>query len=74
MTRRDYVLLHAVFKAELSVAPLLREAPRTEVIYGVARTIAYCIKADNPSFDVPRFLADCGVPYAAAPAAILDPQ
>lgn len=62
MTRKDYVLLHSCIKAQLATARILPHAAiRLEAITSTAQTIAYCIRAENPAFDVERFMRDCGV-------------
>ena len=65
MTRRDYELIAAVFRAEPEILSQFYKgdalgaalATHDNLASGIAERIA----RDNPAFDRARFLRDCGV-------------
>lgn len=60
MTRRDYEMLAHVLRRELMVVRgSLYGDIRAQTVRDTARAIAEEIKADNPRFDVERFMRDC---------------
>lgn len=64
MTRKDYEMLAAVLKGEFTAAKASLytvRAYRMSTVSQVARKIAEAIHAENPRFEVDRFLTDCGV-------------
>lgn len=63
MTRKDYVLLAEAINAERKTwTGAAYGQLRVRAIESLAARIANAINADNPSFDIYRFMADCGFP------------
>ena len=73
MTRRDFIMLSKALyeaKARINADLLLSAEQKSNQLRGVRRTachIADAIAEDNPTFDMQRFLVDCGY-GASAPA------
>lgn len=68
MTRKDYQLIAAAFKArrdtEIGLYNSTREERYARTAQGVALAasdLARALKAENPRFDTARFLVACGV-------------
>lgn len=59
MTRKDYVLIAEVFKANRE--DFIEGEDGYAVIGIMAHQIANALQADNPRFDRARFLDACGV-------------
>lgn len=61
MTKKDYILIASILKAE-------REHPASggqavqNTVKRLAGAFARALRQDNPRFDVDRFLDACGVP------------
>jgi hypothetical protein len=61
MTRKDYVLIAQVIKAQIDMSDKFQEELSKVGAQNIAYDLAWKLSEDNPRFDRGRFLQACGV-------------
>ena len=61
MTRKDYVLIAQVIKAQIDMSDKFQEELSKVGAQNIAYDLAWKLSEDNPRFDRSRFLEACGV-------------
>jgi hypothetical protein len=61
MTRKDYVLIAQVIKAQIDMSNKFQEELSKVGAQNIAYDLAWKLSEDNPRFDRSRFLEACGV-------------